>query len=52
MNDSKNKYFEKYIALRNEIENHSKEISKEHSKHMLCKNGYSSLKPADKVKSV
>lgn len=36
---NKNNYFKKYVSLRNEIEEHSKKLSDEHSKHMLCKKG-------------
>ena len=34
-----NKYFEKYMLLRNEIDNHSNKLGNEHKKQMQCKKG-------------
>lgn len=39
MNNNIGTYFEKYKSLRTEIDNDSKNLSLEHSKHMKCKKG-------------
>ncbi|NOR73881.1 MAG: hypothetical protein GQ525_01850 [Draconibacterium sp.] len=39
MNKSENKFFERYILLRDEIDNKSMKIETEHTKQMECKKG-------------
>ena len=39
MKEGENKFFEKYILLRDEIDNKSLEIETEHTKHIECKKG-------------